>query len=299
MSTLSQTDNFDPFACGGRNDEITTVTALNSAGEPVQIRLGMGAQPEVLAAADPPNRSEAMLLEEITSAPSIEHETVSHAGAAPAERGPSVRITDPHLKAAADLFATWLRAETGRRPDDVSDEEHHKAAATFIVRVHRLIDVRPYEKERVPEPVPADLSGDEPTPEETAALRSHCEAIAAEYSGPLPLGDAGLIEAERRIGELISRTSAVYDEFSIANELKVEADVIAPILHAAESDLREFVHDTPPATLAGAYVKLRDFLRDEMKPLDLRGASLAQVLEFREGELRWPVPEPDTIACQY
>jgi len=107
MSTLSQTDNFDPFACGGRNDEITTVTALNSAGEPVQIRLGMGAQPEVLAAADPPNRSEAMLLEEITSAPSIENETVSHAGAAPAERGPSVRITDPHLKAAADLFATW------------------------------------------------------------------------------------------------------------------------------------------------------------------------------------------------
>jgi hypothetical protein len=59
------------------------------------------------------------------------------------------------------------------------------------------------------------------------------------------------------------------------------------------------VHDTPPATLAGAYVKLRDFLRDEMKPLDLRGASLAQVLEFIEGELRRPVPEPDTIACQY
>src|SRR5438105_3246923 len=53
---------------------------------------------------------------------------------------------------------------------------------------------------------------------EMAKLRARAEALAAEYGGPLPDGDAGLIEAERRHTEMRRRSSALYEEFKMDYE---------------------------------------------------------------------------------
>ena len=126
---------------------------------------------------------------------------------------------------------------------------------------------------------------DEP---EKAELRARAEALAAEYGGPLPEGDAGLIEAERRFQEVTRRTSALYDEFQI--DYDIEQEMIVGIVDEPVRDrLWNFIEQTPPVGLAGAAVKLRLLsdpdvgLSDDNKDAF---ASLQQVVEFVEREAR-------------
>jgi len=61
MSTLSETEDRDPFAAGGWSGKTATDPAPNCAGECAETGVGMAAQPEVIIpAVDPPNRSETM-----------------------------------------------------------------------------------------------------------------------------------------------------------------------------------------------------------------------------------------------
>src|SRR5207237_5580727 len=48
-----------------------------------------------------------------------------------------------------------------------------------------------------------------------AELQARAEALAAEYAAPLPEGDAGLIEAERRLREIRQQTRSLFREFKI------------------------------------------------------------------------------------
>jgi hypothetical protein len=59
-------------------------------------------------------------------------------------------------------------------------------------------------------------------------LRARAEALAAEYGGPLPDGDAGLIEAERRHTEMRRRSSALYEKFKM--DYETEAKIINAII---------------------------------------------------------------------
>jgi len=79
-------------------------------------------------------------------------------------------------------------------------------------------------------------------------LRAHAEALAAEYRMPLPEGDAGLIEAERRLLEFDPRVKAL------------------------------------PETRAGAIVKLRYLLRDGAPLLNGAEEPLEQILALLERE---------------
>jgi hypothetical protein len=60
MSKISKTDDRDPFATGGWNDENATGAAANRAGASGPAGVGMAAQPGAVPAADPPERNEAM-----------------------------------------------------------------------------------------------------------------------------------------------------------------------------------------------------------------------------------------------
>jgi hypothetical protein len=88
-----------------------------------------------------------------------------------------------------------------------------------------------------------------------AALRARAEVIAAEYAAPLPEGDAGLIEAERRHVEVNDRKGALYDEFDI--DFIVEEDVLNPIVDAPWARLCDFIEETAPRGVAGVAAKLR------------------------------------------
>jgi hypothetical protein len=91
--------------------------------------------------------------------------------------------------------------------------------------------------------------------EQKAELRERAEALAAEYSARLPEGDAGLIEADRRLQEYRPREKALYREFNIGFE--VERDFIIPIIRPAQIALIEHIEQTAPQTMAGALLKLR------------------------------------------
>jgi hypothetical protein len=92
-------------------------------------------------------------------------------------------------------------------------------------------------------------------------LRRRAEALAAEYAGALPAGDAGLIEAERRRRELAPRISALYREFQPS--IDAEEEFIEPTVLACDGDLFGFINETAPESPAGVAVKLRCLLECE------------------------------------
>jgi hypothetical protein len=131
-----------------------------------------------------------------------------------------------------------------------------------------------------------------PTPIEdpkNAELRARAEALVAEYDAPLPEGDAGLIEAERRMHELDPRRQALADGLRITREI----EEITNLVFDAMCELDTRIATTPAATLAGAAVKLRRLLHPDLgvdgtgKETDL--PCLHQILAFLEGETP-PVP---------
>jgi hypothetical protein len=102
--------------------------------------------------------------------------------------------------------------------------------------------------------------------ERNAELRRRAEALAAEYSAPLPDGDAGLIEANRRMRELIPRAREFYAQFQI--DAGVEKEVINGITDPVWQGMMRFIEETPPTGLAGASVKLRLMLDGDLGILD-------------------------------
>jgi len=100
-----------------------------------------------------------------------------------------------------------------------------------------------------------------------AELIRRAEALAAEYSAPLPDGDAGLIEADRRMRELIPRAREFYTQFQI--DVQLEAEVINGITDPVWQGMMTFIEETPPTGLAGAAVKLRLMLDGDLGILDI------------------------------
>ena len=77
--------------------------------------------------------------------------------------------------------------------------------------------------------------------EHTANLRARAEAIAAEFDPakkPLPAGDAGLIEAERRLKEFQLAMSALARKFAVG--FKLEEEVVIPIRDPVNDALCDF-----------------------------------------------------------
>jgi hypothetical protein len=113
-------------------------------------------------------------------------------------------------------------------------------------------------------------------------LRALAEALAAEYRMPLPEGDAGLIEAERRLLESDPRVKALHRDFNIT--IEIEAEIVEPIVYRAEIELQDFIEETAPETRAGAIVKLRYLLRDGAPLLNGAEEPLEQILALLERE---------------
>jgi hypothetical protein len=101
---------------------------------------------------------------------------------------------------------------------------------------------------------------------------------------PLPEGDAGLIEAERRLLEFDPRVKALHRDFNITVE--IEAEIVEPIVYRAEIELQDFIEETAPETRAGAIVKLRYLLRDGAPRLNGAEEPLEQILALLEREAR-------------
>jgi hypothetical protein len=66
-----------------------------------------------------------------------------------------------------------------------------------------------------------------------AELRARAVALAAEYGVPPVGGDAGLIEAERRLNRLRLGAKALRREFPIAGDMEVEEEIIEPTITQA------------------------------------------------------------------
>jgi hypothetical protein len=87
-------------------------------------------------------------------------------------------------------------------------------------------------------------------------LRARAEALIAEFGGPLPDGDAGLIEAERRLREIRQQDKSLYHDFGEIS-VQIESEIIIGMVDPVRDRLREFIEVTPPTGLAGLGVKLR------------------------------------------
>ena len=122
--------------------------------------------------------------------------------------------------------------------------------------------------------------------QQKAELQARAEALAAEYSARLPEGDAGLIEAERRLQEYRPRETLLYREFNIGFE--VERDIIIPTIRSAQNALIDHIEKTAPLTMVGVAVKLRRLCDEDTGMAAGENqdelASLGQVLEFVERE---------------
>ena len=121
-----------------------------------------------------------------------------------------------------------------------------------------------------------------------AELRARAEALAAEYSAPLPDGDAGLIEAERRHREIRQQTRSLYREF-FKIDAQTEKEIIIGIIDPVRYRMSDFIEQTRPAGLAGAAVKLRLLTDEDIgivigEPSEGDIMSLKQVAEFVEVE---------------
>ena len=119
-------------------------------------------------------------------------------------------------------------------------------------------------------------------PARKADLRARAEALAAEFSpATLSRGDAGLIEAERRLRDLRARAKELYGDFPI--DMQVETDIMEPTTIATESALCEFIEETPPDTGLGAMVKLRHLNSDGGANHDV---AIAQIAEWLGREVK-------------
>ena len=107
------------------------------------------------------------------------------------------------------------------------------------------------------------------------AIRARAEVLAALCRAPLPGGDPGLIEAARRLAEVSSVIMAM--EYTGEAGIRIEHEIIEPIVNAAEGALIEVLDRQPPETLTGAAVKLRHYLA-----FDDDAASLRQILAVIE-----------------
>src|SRR5438067_8264851 len=124
--------------------------------------------------------------------------------------------------------------------------------------------------------------------EQKAKLRARAEALAAEYSTPRPEGDAGLIEAERRLREIRQQTRSLYREF-FKIDAQTETEIIIGIIDPVRYRMSDFIEQTRPVGLAGAAVKLRLLTDEDIgivigEPSDGDIMSLKQVSEFVERE---------------
>lgn len=90
---------------------------------------------------------------------------------------------------------------------------------------------------------------------EEAEIRRRAEALAAEYGGPLPSGDAGLTEAERRIQQIGAQRDVLHRKFRITP--RVEEEILQPIVAHAETALHRFIEKTAPSGLDGMTIKRR------------------------------------------
>ena len=172
---------------------------------------------------------------------------------------------------------------------DTLDEQGRQNArniALALIDIAGDMLVRLREIETPEAPSAAEIIEEPMDEAEKAALRERCEALAAEYPvDDLPETDAGLIEAERRLHELIPRYHALHDEFEaiVTITFKVEEEIISPTLIAAEVALENFIDEVEPETLIGCAVKLRQ-MADPCRPRCVEDCPVAQVLAVVERE---------------
>jgi hypothetical protein len=122
----------------------------------------------------------------------------------------------------------------------------------------------------------ADIIAAPPDAAQRAHLAQRAKALAETGKAPLPAGDAGLVEAERRLAVLRPGLAALYREFAITAEL--EEEVIEPTVGAAIEGLDDFIDEAAPQTLCGAAVKLRRLADAQQQPCAAFPRSAALVL---------------------
>lgn len=85
-----------------------------------------------------------------------------------------------------------------------------------------------------------------PTEAERADLRARCGAIVAACNAPLPGGDVGLVEAERRLSELSAAEDKWADYFNITYAIDKEIEHLA---EPARNRLVGFIEELPRGRL--------------------------------------------------
>jgi hypothetical protein len=116
-----------------------------------------------------------------------------------------------------------------------------------------------------------------------AEIRKRAEALMAEYAGPMPLGDDGLIEAERRQRGLAQGISALSRELKVSMK---EEEIGLAQAYAAEHEYWDLIGDAEPETLAGIAVKLRWVRTQSDDPEVGTGFVLGQCLDALEARDR-------------
>jgi hypothetical protein len=123
---------------------------------------------------------------------------------------------------------------------------------------------------------------------ERTKLRARAEALAVELATPLPEGDAGLVEAERRLRENEAQEKELYRDFRESpDHLEIEAELIHGMIDPALDQLRSFLENTTAISLPGALAKLRfvaDPRRDYLERGDVAQAMVADVVAVLERE---------------
>jgi hypothetical protein len=151
---------------------------------------------------------------------------------------------------------------------DIADEPSYSSDGHLDFETHAIrglaVDVAhllPEAKPLVEWVLDVPLMRPSPGEAEMDELRARAEALVAEYDAPLPEGDAGLIEAERRMHELDPRREALAEGLEITPE--IEDEITTPVF-VAMCDLDTRIATTPAVTLAGAAVKLRRLLHPDL-----------------------------------
>jgi hypothetical protein len=98
---------------------------------------------------------------------------------------------------------------------------------------------------------------------EEAEIRRRAEALAAECGGPLPSGDPGLTEAERRIQQIGAQRDVLHRKFRITP--RVEEEILQPTIIRTETTLRRFIEETATPGLEGLMVKRRFLEHDPFR----------------------------------
>ena len=195
----------------------------------------------------------------------------------------------------ADIEITWCRnrlADPERRLNWESQEECEEREARdradkaarlnrLLARVGRTEAMTPRGKA-----IKVIHCGAASTEQQKAELWAFAEELAGEYGKPLPDGDAGLVEAERRLREIRRQDKKLYNGFERIT-VEIEEEIIFGIVDPVRDRLREFVEQTRPAGLAGAAAKLRLLTDPEIgiiigEPSEGDIACIKQVAEFVE-----------------